>query len=125
MDVQSPEHLERLRDQPEIKAALLRLRPTPTSSEARFERARKNTLYWPPIEALSAHLLSTGRAQEIRENCEIYGRPCLLLATSLVQSPNAPYAIALAAADGAPVETLLAILRSVSHDYWYGSYFFK
>ncbi len=125
MDVRSPEHLERLRDQPEIKAALFRFQLTPTASEARFERARKNTLYWPPIDALSARFLATGRAQEIREDHQLYGRPCLLLATSLASSPHAPYVIALAAADGAPVETLLALLRRVSGDYWHGSYFFK
>ncbi len=45
MDVRSPEHLERLRDQPEIKAALLRFRPEADAFEARFERASKNTLY--------------------------------------------------------------------------------
>ncbi len=125
MDKQSAEHLERLRNQPEIKAALFHLQPAPETPEARFERAAKNTLYWPPIDALAARFHAARRAQEIHEQCEIYGRSCLLVATSLAQSPNAPYTIALVAADGSPVETLLAMLRSVSHDYWYGSYFFK
>ena len=125
MDEESPKHLERLRDQAEIKAALLRLQPTPTSTEARFERAPKNTLYWPPIEALAARFLAAGRTEEIREPREFYGRPCWLLATRVVDTPNAPYTIAVAAADGAPVEALVALLQDVGHDYWHGSSFFK
>src|SRR5688572_11852081 len=125
MDVESPKHLERLRDQPELKAALLRFQPTPTATEARFERAAKNTLYWPPIEKLSARFLETGRSEDIREARLFYGRPCWLLAITLAQSPDAPYTIAVAAADGAPLDVLVALLRAVSDDYWYGSYFFK
>ena len=43
MDAESPKHLERLRDQPEIKAALLQRRAVTAATEARFERAAKNT----------------------------------------------------------------------------------
>ena len=125
MDIESPEHLERLGDQPEIKAALLREGPAPEATEARFERAAKNRLYWPPIETLSTRFLAAGRSEEIRESVELYGRPCWLLATRIAESTEAPYAIAVAAADGAPVDALLALLREVSHDYWHGSSFFK
>ena len=125
MDVESPKHLERLRDQPEFKAALLRLQPTPTATEARFERAAKNTLYWPPIEKLSARFLANGRSEEIRETRSFYGRPCWLLAIALAEAPDAPYSIAVAAADGASVDVLVALLQDVSADYWHGSYFFK
>ena len=125
MDVESPKHLERLRDQPEIKAALLRFQPAPTATEVRFERAAKNTLYWPPIEELAARFLAMGRGEEIRETQDFYGRPCWLLAVTLARSPDAPYTIAVAAADGVPVDALVALLQDVSHDYWHGSYFFK
>ena len=46
MDAESPKHLERVRDQPEIKAALLQRRAVTAATaatEARFERAAKNT----------------------------------------------------------------------------------
>ena len=125
MDVESPKHLQRLRDQPEFKAALLRSQPAPTATEARFERAAKNTLYWPPIEKLSARFLATGRSEEIRETHHFYGRPCWLLAIVLGQPPDASYTIAVAAADGAPLDVLVALLQDVTHDYWHGSYFFK
>ena len=125
MDVESPKHLERLRDQPEIKAALLRFQPTPTATEVRFERAAKNTLYWPPIERLAERFLAMGRGEEVRETRDFYGRPCWLLAVTLAQSADAPYTIAVAAADGTPVDALVALLQDVSHDYWHGSSFFK
>jgi len=125
MDVQSPEHLERLRDQIAFKAALLRRHPDPAVGEARFERSPKNTHYWPPIEQLAAHFAASGLVQETLEEHTLYGRPCWLLATSLAPSPNSPYAIAVAAADSAPPDALLSLLRDVTHDYWYGSSFFK
>ena len=95
------------------------------ATEARFERASKNTLYWPALNDLANHFLSVGHAQEVREEREFYGRPGFLLATSLAPSALAPYAIAVAAADGISVEALVALLQSVSHDYWFGSSFFK
>ena len=125
MDVESPKHLERFRDQPEIKAVLLKLGPESDAAEARFERAAKNALYWPPIEALAGRFIATGRARETHEAQRVYGRSCWLLATALTPNAGAPFAIAMADAEGAPVETLLALLRKVSEDYWYGSYFFK
>ncbi|MEO8634489.1 MAG: hypothetical protein ABI587_04330 [Gemmatimonadales bacterium] len=125
MDVESPKHLERLRDQPEIKAVLLREDAAPTATEARFDRAPKNTLYWSPIEALAARILGAGRPEEVCDPIHLYGRQCWLLATALSLSPRAPYAIAVASAEGAPVETLLRLLRSVSEDYWQGSTFWK
>ena len=125
MDAESPEHLERLRDQPEVKVALLRLLPDSIEPEARFERASKNALYWPAVNCLASRFLSVGYAEEVREEREFYGRPCWLLATSLGSSADAPYAIAVAAADGTPIEALVALLHSVSHHYWFGSSFFK
>ena len=82
-------------------------------------------MYWPPIEKLSARFLATGRSEEIREARLLYGRPCWLLAITLAQSPDAPYTIAVAAADGTSLDVLVALLHDVSDDYWYGSYFFK
>ena len=68
---------------------------------------------------------ATGHTEELRERHHFYGRPCWLLATTLRQSPGDPYAIAVAAADGAPVDALVALLQDVSDDYWFGSSFFK
>ena len=123
MDVESPEHLERLRDQPEIKAVLLRQRPVADASECRFERSAKNKDYWPPIEALAASIAASGRVDEASTSLTIYGRPCWLLATAL--NPVGPYAIAVTAADGASVEDLVAVLQTVTDHYWFGSSFFK
>lgn len=125
MDVESPRHLERFRDQPEIKAALLRAGPTTADTEARFERSTRNTDYWPPILALSSRFLATGRSESLQEPIEVYGRPCWLLATTMGPAETGPYAIALAAADGASSEDLMRLLLDVSHDYWHGSYFWK
>ena len=123
MDVESPVHLERLRDQPEIKAALLRERPDAEASECRFERSAKNNAYWPPIEDFAASVRAGARVDEACRPVTIYGRSCWLLATAL--HPVGPYAIAVTAADGASVEDLVALLRKVTHDYWFGSSFFK
>ena len=79
----------------------------------------------PPIEALATRFLAAGRVDEVREPVALYGRPCWLLATRLADAAEAPYAIAVTAAGGAPVDDLLALLREVSHDYWHGSSFFK
>lgn len=125
MDIESPEHLERLRDQPEIKAALLRSWMAHDAREARFERAAKNRLYWPAIENLGRRFLDAGRAEEVCKGLQLYGRPCWLLACVLAPSPKAAYVIALAGAEGAPVDVLQAVLRDVCRDYWHGSYFFK
>jgi len=125
VDVESPKHLERLRDQPEIKAALLCEQASPTAPEVRFERSPKNTLYWPPIESLAAGFLGVGRPAPVCEPIQLYGRPCWLLATALSPARESPYAIAVASAEGAPVATLLALLRRVSDDYWNGSHFWK
>lgn len=123
MDVESPEHLERLRDQAEIKAVLLREQPVAGAAECRFERSAKNKDYWPAIEALAASVVASGRADEACTSLTVYGRPCWLLATAL--NPVGPYAIAVTAADGASVEDLVAVLRKVTDHYWFGSYFFK
>ena len=123
MDIESPQHLERLRDQPEIKAALLRERPAAGASECRFERSAKNNAYWPPIEDFAAGVLASARVDEGCRPVTVYGRPCWLLATAL--NPVVPYAIAVTAADGASVDDLAALLRKVTHDYWFGSSFFK
>lgn len=125
MDVESPLHLERLRDQPEIKAVLLRAGLTPGDTEARFERAPKNTRYWNAIASLSARFLADGRSEEVREPHEVYGRACWLLATTMGRPETGPYAIAMTAADGAPLEDLRMLLLDVSRDYWHGSSFWK
>jgi hypothetical protein len=125
MDVESPEHLERFRDRPEVKAVLLREGPQSGSTEARFERAAKNTLYWPLIDRLDERFRAIGQGEEVREEHELYGRRCWLLATVLSPAPGAAYAIAVAAADGEPAQAMVALLQSVSHDYWFGSEFFK
>ena len=125
MDVQSPKHLERLRGQPEIKAVLLRSWLAPDANEARFERVPKNALYWPPLESFNARFLAAGRAEDFCEPMSIYGRPCWLLSVALHPSPKAAYAICAASSEGASLETLRALLLSVSDDYWHGSYFFK
>ena len=125
MNVESPEPLERLRGQPEIKAALRRFRAESPAAEARFERASKNALYWPAIESLAHRFGSLGHPRPVQEAHHFYGRPCWLLAVVLDPSADAPFTIAVAAADGAPVETLTALLQSVSRDHWFGSYFFK
>jgi len=124
MDVESPRTLERFRDQPEIKAVLLRLGPSPTDREARFERASRNTNYWPAILALAAEFVAAGRSEEVREPRTVYGRPCWLLATHGGSSTGA-FSVAIAAADGAPVTALQELLVKVSDDYWHGSYFWK
>ena len=124
MDVESPEHLERLRSQPEVKAALLRA-GADSDAEVRFERAPRNSLYWSAVQNLLEGCASTGPFPELRQECVVYGRPCWLLVTSLEPSPRAPCTIAVVAADGAPMDVLLELLRSVSRDYWFGSYFFK
>jgi hypothetical protein len=123
MDIESPEHLERLRDQPEVKAALLRKRPVADASECRFERNTKNNAYWPPIEDSAAGVLASARVEEACRALTIYGRPCWLIVTAL--NPVGPYAIAVTAADGASVEDLVALLRKVTEHYWFGSSFFK
>ncbi len=125
MDVESPEHLERLRELPQIKFALLRLRAG-SPPEIRFERSARNTAYGPPVEALAADFIAARQPRELCTHIEVYGRPCWLIATLLVPRTDSPYAIAIAAADdGADLETLVGRLRQVCHDYWYGSTFFK
>ena len=125
MDTESAEHLERLRQRPEIKAALLVRGPQPGASRARFERAAKNTLYWPAIDDLASRFGAAGRAEQVLQEQLFYGRPCWLLATTLAASAEAPFTIAVVAADGSSAEDLVALLESVSRDYWFGSYFFK
>lgn len=125
MDVESPEHLERLRDRPEIKAALLYLHPVLPSTPVWFERSAKNALYRDAIEGLAARLRATGRVEDGDERLELYGRPCRLLTTLLAPSAESPFAFAVVSAEGAPIEALQTLLRAVTHDYWFGSTFFK
>lgn len=124
MDAELPSHLERFRSQPEIKAVLLREGPRPDNTEARFERSGKNPDYWPAILALSSSFLAAGRSDTLQRPLEVYGRPCWLLSAAL-GSGGGPFAIAVTAADGAPAETLRELMLDVSHDYWFGSYFWK
>ena len=125
MDIQDSKHLERFRDQEEVKAVFMKFQSNQDSSEVRFERASKNKLYWPPIEEVMARFLNTGHTTEICESHIIYGKPYWLLATATNPTFEYPITIAIVASDGAPIEKLQALLKSVSYDYWYGSYFFK
>ena len=125
MDVQSPEHLEKLRDYPEIKAALVCFRFEQPEEVARFERSPKNALYWGPIEEVVERFRRVGAIAEVRETISVYGRPCTLIATAIAVSPHSPYAIAVVAAVDAPVDDLVSALHTATHDYWYGSTFFK
>jgi len=125
VDVESPHHLERLRGQPEVKAALLRLHASPEAPEARFERAPRNEAYWPPLLTLDRQVVGAGMPRYLQEDLTCYGRPCWILCVPLAESSGSPYAVAVTAADGAAAEVLADLLRDVTHDYWYGSYFFK
>ena len=106
-----------------MKAVLLRERPAAGASECRFERTARNKAYWPPIEELAANILASGRVDEACRPVTIYGRACWLIVTAL--NPLGPYAVAVTAADGASIADLTSVLRSVTDDYWHGSYFFK
>lgn len=125
MDVGSPKHLERLRGEPAVKAALFRLDPDPAFGEARFERSSKNAAYWPPISQLAERFFAAGSVVPLTEGIRVYGRPCWLLAVPIAASPTSPFVIALASAEGPPSEALATFLREVCHDFWYGSSFFK
>lgn len=125
MDAESPIHLERLRDRPEYKVAMLRLRIAAGRDEVRFDRAPRNTSYWPPLLALLERLQQAGAPAEMREPIEVYGRPCVLISTTLAPSATSPCALAVVATDGEPVEELADRLRDVCNDYWNGSYFWK
>jgi hypothetical protein len=125
LDIESPDHLERLRDQPEVKVALLRRRPDAIDTEARFERAAKNTRYWPAVDELAERFRIAGRAEEVAIEQAFYGKPCWLMATVLAPAADAPFAIAVAAAVGLSASALVELLRDVSRDYWFGSSFFK
>lgn len=125
MDVESAEHLERLRDLPQIKVALLRIW-VETASEIRFERSARNAHYWPPVDALASDFIATQQPRETCTTIEVYGQPCWLISTLLAPTASSPYVIAITAADdGADLDTLIGRLRQVCHDYWYGSTFFK
>jgi hypothetical protein len=125
VDVESPKHLEKLRDYPEIKAALLGFQVALPDRTAEFERSPKNTLYWPPIRALARRFTDSGSPAETRENIEVYGQPCWLISTLLDNRPDSPYAIAITDAAGAGAEDLIEALRRASDHYWNGSYFWK
>lgn len=125
MDVESPEHLERLRARPEYKVAMVRMGIADGHAEARFDRAPRHADYWPPLLALLDRLQHLGAPIETCEPVEVYGRPCWLLATALVATPTSPCALAVVAADGEPAEELAERLRDVCHNHWYGSYFWK
>ncbi len=124
MDVESAEHLERLRDQPAIKAAILRLH-IGDAREISFERATKNVEYKTAVDALAARVIATGDLSGVAESTIVYGNPCWLLAIPLASSPNTPYVVAIAGADRVPIDELVLLLENVCRDYWYGSTFFK
>ena len=104
------------------------LRPPARDASARrryFERDPKNALYRPALDGLVSHIDGLGRPEEVRQDCMVYGRNCWLLCTRLAPSPTAPYAMAVSAADEASIDDLIALLRDVTHNCWYGYYFFK
>lgn len=125
MDSESPTHLERLRDLPQIKVALLRLRATAPSRDARFERSARNALYWEPVETLATQLVAAQTPRELCTPVTLYGRPCWLICTALAAAPDSPYAIAVVSSEGVELAGVVEHLRNVTRDYWYGSYFFK
>jgi hypothetical protein len=125
MDVESTSHLDRLRSQSEVKATMLCLGVATSDRVARFERKASNSLYWRPILELQAQFSSAGTPREVVQNVTVYGRSCWIMACTLSPSENSPYAISVASADGVSVTELQTLLRSVCHDYWYGSTFFK
>jgi len=125
MDVESPTHLERLRDLPQIKVALLRLCAKPPSREVRFERSARNASYWAPVEALAAQFVAAEAAHDLCTPVTLYGRPCWLICAALAAKRDAPYASAVVSSEGVERETVVEHLRNVTRDYWYGSYFFK
>jgi hypothetical protein len=61
----------------------------------------------------------------VLEEGGVYGRRSWRLATVLSPAPGAPFAIAIAAADGQSAPALAGLLQDVSRDYWFGSSFFK
>ena len=125
MDIEDPKHLERFRDQVEVKAVLMQFQPNSDSRAVRFERSSKNKLYWPLIENVASRFFNSGHTEEICETHCVYGKQFWLLGISTNPTFEYPFTIAILASDGASKEILQAFLRRVSHDYWYGSYFFK
>lgn len=125
MDMESPTHLERLRDLAQIKVALLRLCAKPPSREVRFERSARNTLYWPPVETLAAQLVKAEAASDLCLSVTLYGRPCWLICAALAAGRDSPYTIAIVSSEGVEREAVVEHLRKVTRDYWYGSTFFK
>lgn len=125
MDVESPEHLERLRDLKPIKVALLVFRAGPSRQVARFERTARNPDYWPFIEAVHAQIAATGAAQESCTSITVYGQPCWLICTLNAPRPDSHFSLAVVSAEGADLENVVTRLRAVCQDYWYGSSFFK
>lgn len=125
MDVESPHHLERLRDLKSIKVALLLLGASSQNQQARFEHSSRNPDYWPAVEALRAQIVAAGAPVETCTPITVYGRPCWLICTLNAPRADSPFSIAVAAAESEKLEAIVARLRSVCHDYWYGLYFFK
>lgn len=126
MDVESPEHLERLRDLKPIKAALLLFRADSPKQQARFERTARNPDYWPHLEALHAQFVAAGAPQESCTPITVYGQACWLISTLNAPRPDSHFSIAVASAvEGADVDSIVTRLRAVCGDYWYGSSFFK
>jgi hypothetical protein len=125
VDVESPKHLEKLRDHPEIKAAFLSFQVAMPEMTAEFERAPKNTMYWPPIRELVRRFAESGAPSEMRDEIEVYGQRCWLISTLFAERPDSPYAVAVTDATGAGADELIAALRRALDQYWNGSYFWK
>ncbi len=128
MDIESRAHLERLRDRPEVKAALFSLSVGVGASEARFERSARNSRYWEPIDQLVGQIREAGRCAPMRRALMVYGQPCLLLAVPLAPVADSPFAVAIVAADAAALtdaDELTAQLQNTCRDYWYGGSFWK
>lgn len=125
MDVEAPEHLERLRALSFIKAACLVHRPSADSPTALFERAPRNAAYRPPIQDHVARILDAGVVEESSTPISMYDQSCLLLTLSLKPGTAAPFVVAVIAAGEGGEEKCRELLLSVSSDYWFGSRFFK
>lgn len=125
MDIESPDHLERLRAEGAIKAVCLVERPGGGGRTVRFERSAKNRLYWPLIEERLALLLGSAQVEDAAEVREVYGQACVVLVVSLRPGTAAPFAVAVVAGDREVAGSVVGVIRDVTRDYWFGSTFFK
>ena len=116
MEEEIEAHLAKLGDHRAIKAALLRFGPTPDDDEYHFWRSARSEELWAHVTALSARFVAQGRSEVVQDTVEAYGQRFLLLATANGRPEAAPYIVAIASADGADAEALLAAMRDAAYD---------